>query len=81
MFAADHMLRAGWFAEDVAAGRLVMLGAFAKPEARETSRRLLEFIGERPTVLLPGHDAEAADRLAGTSGGRPHGANARRLGP
>ena len=64
LFAADHMLRADWFAEDLAAGRLLMLGAFGKSDARMTSLRLQEFIRDRPTVLLPAHDADAARRLA-----------------
>ena len=64
LFAADHALRAGWFAEDLAAGRLVMMGAFAKKHARATSRRLQEFVRGRPTVLLPAHDADAPGRLA-----------------
>lgn len=63
-FAADHMLRADWFEEDIAAGRLVMAGPYAKREARATSRRLSRFLAERPTVLLPSHDAVAGDRLA-----------------
>ena len=63
LFAADHMLRADWFAEDLAAGRLLMLGVYAKQDARATSRRLQEFIRRRPTVLLPAHDADAPNRL------------------
>lgn len=63
LFAADHMLRADWFAEDLAAGRLLMLGVYAKQDARETSLRLQEFIRQRPTVLLPAHDADAPSRL------------------
>jgi glyoxylase-like metal-dependent hydrolase (beta-lactamase superfamily II) len=64
LFAADHMLRADWFTEDLAEGRLVMLGPFAKAEARETSRRLQRLTRERPTVLLPAHDEQAPTRLA-----------------
>ena len=63
LFAADHMLRADWFAEDLAAGRLLMLGAFGRRDARQTSLRLQEFIRRRPTVLLPAHDADAPSRL------------------
>ena len=70
LFAADHMLRADWFAEDLAAGRLLMLGAFGKSDARTTSLRLQEFIRERPTVLLPAHDADAPTRLADRTVGR-----------
>ena len=64
LFAADHMLRADWFAEDLAAGRLLMLGVYAKAAARATSGRLRELVRSRPTVLLPAHDADAPRRLA-----------------
>lgn len=64
LFAADHALRADWFADDVAADRLVMLGAFGKKQSRQTSERLRAFIEDRATVLLPAHDATAPDRLA-----------------
>jgi glyoxylase-like metal-dependent hydrolase (beta-lactamase superfamily II) len=64
LFAGDHALRADWFAEDLAADRLVMLGPYAKRDARETSRRLRELAHERPIVLLPAHDADAPERLA-----------------
>ncbi|HEX2086849.1 MAG TPA: MBL fold metallo-hydrolase [Solirubrobacteraceae bacterium] len=64
LFVADHMLRADWFAEDVAAGRMLMLGAWGKRAARETSRRLDALVRERPVVLLPAHDADAPARLA-----------------
>ena len=63
LFAADHMLRADWFAEDLEAGRDVMLGAFGKRAARATTRRLAELVRSRPTVLLPAHDADAPRRL------------------
>ena len=64
LFSADHMLRADWFVEDLRAGRAVMLGAFAKNDARATSQRLREFIRGRPTVVLPAHDSQAPERLA-----------------
>jgi glyoxylase-like metal-dependent hydrolase (beta-lactamase superfamily II) len=63
LFCADHMLRADWFSEDLRADRLVMLGPFAKDDARTTSRRLRSFVAKRPTVLLPAHDADAPRRL------------------
>lgn len=63
LFAADHMLRADWFAEDVKAGRQLMLGAFAERDARETTRRLEALVRERRVVLLPAHDADAPGRL------------------
>ncbi len=63
-FGADHMLRQDWFLEDYEAGRLVELGVFFKDRAIETSKRIYQFMQETPTILLPGHDAEAAMRLA-----------------
>jgi glyoxylase-like metal-dependent hydrolase (beta-lactamase superfamily II) len=64
LFSADHMLRSDWFVEDLRADRLIMLGAFGRRAARRTSRRLHQFIGSRPVLLLPAHDAEAPRRLA-----------------
>ncbi len=64
LFAADHMLRADWFDEDLEAGRSVMLGAFGKKAARDTTRRLKAFTEESSVLLLPSHDSGAADRLA-----------------
>ena len=64
LFSADHMLRADWFIEDLAAGRTIMLGAFGQSDARVTSLRLQAFIRERPTVVLPAHDSQAPARLA-----------------
>jgi N-acyl homoserine lactone hydrolase len=63
-FGADHMLSQDWFLEDYAAGRLIQLGIFYKEKAAETSRRIHEFLGQQPTVLLPAHDAEAVARVA-----------------
>lgn len=63
LFAADHMLRGEWFSEDLAAGRSLMLGAFGKKAARDTTRRLGQFVEERPVVLLPAHDSDAPRRL------------------
>ena len=62
-FVADHMLREDWFLEDYAAGNLYGLAFFPEP-ACETSRRIRRFAEERPTVLLPAHDAHAPKRLA-----------------
>jgi glyoxylase-like metal-dependent hydrolase (beta-lactamase superfamily II) len=67
LFAADHIMRQDWFLEDYAAGRLVGLGQFGRKAAVETSRRLHRFVEERPTVLLPAHDAEAPVRLGAMS--------------
>ena len=64
LFAADHMLRADWFEEDLEAGRSLMLGAFGKRAARDTTRRLARFVRERRVVLLPAHDSDAPGRLA-----------------
>ena len=64
LFAADHMLRADWFVDDLRAERLIMMGAFGKEDARLTSQRLRQFIRQRPVVLLPAHDSAAPGRLA-----------------
>ena len=64
LFSADHMLRADWFAEDLRAGRLIMMGAFGRNDARQTSERLRQFVGQRPVLLLPAHDSAAPARLA-----------------
>lgn len=63
-FGADHMLRQDWFLEDLDEGRLVGLGLFFRDEAIQTSKRIQQFIADTPTILLPAHDAEAAQRLA-----------------
>jgi N-acyl homoserine lactone hydrolase len=63
-FAADHVLRQDWFLEDYAAGNLFGVGALFFPkQAVETSRRVHAFLEQRPTVLLPSHDAESPARL------------------
>jgi glyoxylase-like metal-dependent hydrolase (beta-lactamase superfamily II) len=64
VFCADHVLRADWFAEDVAAGRLVGLGMFHRDLAIETSRRLYALTSEPRTFLLPSHDSTVPARLA-----------------
>jgi glyoxylase-like metal-dependent hydrolase (beta-lactamase superfamily II) len=64
LFAADHVLRQDWFLEDYQEGRLVGLGVFHRREARETSRRIHEFIESVPTVLAPSHDDQVPARLA-----------------
>jgi N-acyl homoserine lactone hydrolase len=61
---ADHVLRQDWFLDDYAAGRLQGLGAFFPEQARETSRRIHDFIESVPSVLVPSHDAETPARLA-----------------
>jgi glyoxylase-like metal-dependent hydrolase (beta-lactamase superfamily II) len=63
LFAADHLLRQDWFLEDCQAGRLLGLGIFFAMQARETSRRIHDFIESVPTVLVPSHDDEAPARL------------------
>jgi glyoxylase-like metal-dependent hydrolase (beta-lactamase superfamily II) len=60
----DHTLNAAWFAEDLAAGRLVMQAQFGRHQARDTTRRLAAALHDAPTVLLPSHDANASTRLA-----------------
>ena len=62
-FVADHMLSQDWFLEGFATGNLYGL-AFFPEVACETSRRIRRFAEERPTVLLPAHDAHAPERLA-----------------
>jgi glyoxylase-like metal-dependent hydrolase (beta-lactamase superfamily II) len=64
LFSADHMLRADWFVEDLRAERLIMMGAFGKEDARQTSQRLQQLAEQRPVVLLPAHDSAAPERLA-----------------
>ena len=63
-FGADHVLREDWFVEDFRAGHLLGLGIFFPEQAVATSRRIVSYARERPTVLLPAHDAEAPARLA-----------------
>lgn len=64
-FSADHMVNQRFFTEDVAAGRLTQSIHFHSPKAAaETTRRIVQFVREVPTVLLPAHDAEAGARLA-----------------
>jgi glyoxylase-like metal-dependent hydrolase (beta-lactamase superfamily II) len=63
-FTADHVLRQDWFLEDYAAGRLLGLGVFFGDQARETSRRIHDFVEIVPTVLVPCHDDAAPERLA-----------------
>ena len=63
-FAGDHLTRQDWFREDYAKGRLVQLGQFFPNDARETSRRIHRFAEAVPTILLPSHDGDAAERLA-----------------
>jgi N-acyl homoserine lactone hydrolase len=62
-FVADHVLRRDWFLGDYEAGRLIGLGQFHRVQARETSRRIHDFIESVPTVLLPSHDDEVPARL------------------
>jgi glyoxylase-like metal-dependent hydrolase (beta-lactamase superfamily II) len=63
-FGADHMLRQDWFLEDYDAGRLIGLGLFFRDRAIETTKRIYDFMQSTPTILLPGHDADVAARLA-----------------
>jgi N-acyl homoserine lactone hydrolase len=70
-FAADHVLRQDWFLDDYKAGRLLGLGAFFPDPARETSRRVHEFLEQQPTVFLPSHDAETPARLASMEPAKP----------
>lgn len=63
-FGGDHMLRQDWFVEDLAAGRMVMLGRFFPKLAVETSKRIKQFVQEVPTVLVPSHDSEVAARIS-----------------
>lgn len=61
VFSADHALRADWFAEDLAAGRHIMLGAFGRRAARESTRRLAALADG--ALMLPAHDADVPARL------------------
>jgi N-acyl homoserine lactone hydrolase len=63
LFSADHVLRADWFVEDLAAGRHVMQGVFGKAEARQTTARIGQLLAERRVLLLPSHDADAERRV------------------
>jgi glyoxylase-like metal-dependent hydrolase (beta-lactamase superfamily II) len=64
-FAADHMVSQRWFVEDVAAGRWSQSLHFYSPKlAAETSKRIVQFVREVPSVLVPAHDADAAAHLA-----------------
>ena len=64
LFAADHVLRQDWFLADFDAGRLLGLGIFFPDEAIASSRRVRRLMHERPTLLLPAHDADVPTRLA-----------------
>lgn len=63
LLAADHVLRQDWFLEDLAAGNELGLGIFGRQAAVETTRRIVRFARETPTVLIPSHDDQAAARL------------------
>ncbi|HYF24480.1 MAG TPA: N-acyl homoserine lactonase family protein [Baekduia sp.] len=63
LFCGDRVLRADWFAEDLAAGRLMGLGIWHPRAARETSRRLRDLLRQEPAVLLPSHDEDVPSRL------------------
>jgi glyoxylase-like metal-dependent hydrolase (beta-lactamase superfamily II) len=63
-FVADHILSQAWFLEDLEADRITMVSKAGAPKrAAETTRRIRQFVEERPCILLPAHDTEASARL------------------
>jgi glyoxylase-like metal-dependent hydrolase (beta-lactamase superfamily II) len=62
LFTGDHVIRQSWYAADLTRG-MQPTNFMAKATA-DTNRRLQRFVTEFPTLVLPTHDAEAADNLA-----------------
>lgn len=63
-FGADHMTDQAHFVDDVGRGRLSWASHFHSPKlGRESTRRIIEFARQTPTVLLPAHDVDAEMRL------------------
>lgn len=74
LFAGDHLIKQSWYEEDLSPGEepfnkqneLWAPGpiSFFKRINHDTSRRILAFIEQYPTLILPSHDAEAAENIA-----------------
>jgi N-acyl homoserine lactone hydrolase len=62
LFTGDHLVRQSWYAADLTRG-MQPTNHIAKLTA-DTNRRLQRFVTEYPTLVLPTHDAEAADNLS-----------------
>jgi N-acyl homoserine lactone hydrolase len=62
LFTGDHFIRQSWYAADLTRG-MQPPNLLARLTA-DTNRRLQQFVTEFPTLVLPTHDAEAADNLA-----------------
>jgi glyoxylase-like metal-dependent hydrolase (beta-lactamase superfamily II) len=62
MFGGDHILRQSWYAADMARG-VHPMNIYPRLTA-DTNRRLRAFVDQFPTLLLPSHDAEAAQNIA-----------------
>ena len=62
LFTGDHFVRQSWYAADLTRG-MQPFNIIAKLTA-DTNRRLQRFVTEFPTLVLPTHDAEAAENLA-----------------
>lgn len=61
-FGGDHILRQSWYAADLSRG-VSPANVYPRLTA-DTNRRLRKFIERFPTLLLPSHDAEAAQNIA-----------------
>ncbi len=62
LFAGDHLIRQSWITADG-----IRLSAMLHPykrAARETNERLLSFVKEHPSIVLPSHDPDAAANVA-----------------
>ena len=60
-FAGDHLVRQNWITAD-GVKLSAMLHVYRK-HARDTNRRLHDFVREFPTIVLPSHDADGAANL------------------
>jgi glyoxylase-like metal-dependent hydrolase (beta-lactamase superfamily II) len=69
LFTGDHLIRQSWYAADLTRG-MQPTNFIAKLTA-DTNRRLQRFVTEYPTLVLPTHDAEAANNLARWEPKRP----------
>lgn len=62
LFSGDHVMRQSWYAADLSRGMHPV--NFHERLTDDTNRRLHQFVEQFPTLLLPSHDAEAAQNLA-----------------
>ncbi len=60
-FAGDHLIGQDWITESGV--RLSAMLHVYKKHARDTNRRLFDFVREFPTIVLPSHDADGAANL------------------